>query len=274
MALTGAVMVACYLLVYGLPWTRDAALPLPLSAPTAVPPAATQPPPTPIPTPLPTPVPAPTPTPSPAPTPIPTPVPTPALPLLVNKQNLLPEGYKPTNLVRLIDVCPRDVVSIKGRDIEGDAAAVDALIAMLRAAIADGVGNWQISAGYRSFRYQQTLLDNKIAELRRTNNLSRDRARQAALKTVAPPGASEHHTGLAFDITVPGASFAGTKQAKWLAENSYKFGFVLRYQAHKEEITGFIAEAWHFRYVGVEAARVMVYNDWCLEEYVAHFSVN
>ena len=170
--------------------------------------------------------------------------------------------------MRLIDVCPGNVVSIKGRDIEGNAAAVDALIVMLRAAIDDGIGNWQISAGYRSLRYQQRLLDDKVAELMRTNNLSRDRARTAALKTVALPGASEHHTGLAFDITVPGVSFAGTKQAQWLAENSYRFGFIFRYQAHKEEITGFLAEAWHYRYVGVEVATVMKRNDWCLEEYI------
>jgi len=194
--------------------------------------------------------------------------------LLVNKQNMLPDTYKPSNLVRMIDVCPSNVVSIKGRDIEGDAQAVDALIVMLRAAIDDGIGNWQISAGYRSLRYQQSLLDDKIAEYRRNNNLSRERARTAALKSVAPPGASEHHTGLAFDITVPGVSFAGTKQAKWLAENSYRFGFILRYQAHKEEITGFLAEAWHFRYVGVEAATVMARNDWCLEEYIDFLSQN
>jgi len=194
--------------------------------------------------------------------------------LLVNKQNLLPDNYTPDNLVRLIDVCPGNVVSIKGRDIEGNAAAVDALIVMLRAAIDDGIGNWQISAGYRSLRYQQRLLDDKVAELMRTNNLSRDRARTAALKTVALPGASEHHTGLAFDITVPGVSFAGTKQAQWLAENSYRFGFIFRYQAHKEEITGFLAEAWHYRYVGVEVATVMKRNDWCLEEYIDFLSQN
>jgi len=272
MDLTGAVMVGCFLLVYGFPRAQDTVTPM--SAPTAAPtpaPVLTAPPtqapaPTPAPTPLPTPIPTPTPTPS--------PVPAPALPLLVNKQNMLPEGYAPSNLVRLIDVCPSSVVSIKGREIEGDAQAVDALIVMLRAAIGEGIGNWQISAGYRSLRYQQSLLDDKIAEYRRNNNLSRERARTAALKTVAPPGASEHHTGLAFDITVPGASFAGTKQAKWLAENSYRYGFILRYQEHKEGITGFLAEAWHFRYVGVEAATVMKRNDWCLEEYIDFLSGN
>jgi len=165
-------------------------------------------------------------------------------------------------------VCPPEVVAIKGKEIEGDAEAVEALIEMLRAAVAEGIGNWQVSAGYRSIAYQQQLMDDKVAALIRDNGLSREKAKTAAQKTVALPGESEHHTGLAFDITVPGTTFAGTRQAKWLAQRCHEFGFVQRYQEHKESITGFLAEAWHYRYVGVEAASVMVQNDWCLEEYV------
>ena len=231
-----------------------------------------------------------TPMPTPAATPDPTPVSTPVivqtpppaiesqplpepetLLMLVNREHRITEDYQPPSLVYLIDVCPADVVTIKGKDIQGDPVAVNALIKMLRGAIAEGIGDWQVSAGYRTYAYQQRLFDDKVASLRRERNLSRTDAISAAGKTVALPGASEHHTGLTFDLTVPGVSFAGTKQANWLAVHCHEYGYILRYQSHKEAITGYIAEAWHFRYVGREAARIMVENDWCLEEYIDHY---
>jgi D-alanyl-D-alanine carboxypeptidase len=270
LALAGVLLV-CYLLIPG-EGGREANPNPEQSGVLALQITAAPAPPTLIPTPTAPPTPVPTPAPTPTPTPAPTAEPvgaTEAL-ILVNRENPLDEGYKPGRLVRLIDVCPADVVKIKGKDIQGDPAAAAALVVMLRAAIAEGVGNWQISAGYRSYAYQQQMLDNKIAELRKSNGLSRANARSAALKTVAPPGASEHHTGLAFDVTVPGVSFAGTKQAKWLAAHCHEYGFILRYQAHKEKITGYLAEAWHFRYVGIGPATTMVRNDWCLEEYLQY----
>lgn len=191
-----------------------------------------------------------------------------ALPLLVNKDHPIEEDYSPEALVRLVDVCPADLVKIKGKDIQGDPEAVEALITMLRGAAADGIVNMQISAGYRSFSYQKKLFDEKVASLRKNNNLSKAKATSAANKTVALPGTSEHHTGLAFDITVPGTSFAGTAQAKWLHAHCHEYGYILRYQKHKESITGYLAEAWHFRYVGKEAAAIIAKNDWCLEEYI------
>ena len=93
-------------------------------------------------------------------------------------------------------------------------------------------------------------------------------ARSAARKLVADPGCSEHHTGLAFDITVPGTSFGGTKQAKWLEEHCWEWGFILRYPADKTAITGITNEPWHFRYVGTDAAMEMRETGECLEEYV------
>jgi D-alanyl-D-alanine carboxypeptidase len=170
--------------------------------------------------------------------------------------------------VKLVDVCPSNVMHIKGKDIQGNPVAVEALIQMLSAALDDGIGEWQISAGYRSYRYQQQLMDEKVSSLMNTNDLSRAKAQQAARKTVAPAGCSEHHTGLAFDITVAGVTFAGTEQHQWLAAHCHEYGFILRYQAHKEALTGYLAEAWHYRYVGVGPAAVMVEHDWCLEEYV------
>lgn len=190
------------------------------------------------------------------------------LPLLVNAKTPLPEGYTPQELVMMRAYCDSAVVTIKGSEIEGERVAVDALMTMLRDAIAQGVSNWQISAGYRSVAYQQKLWDNKVYEYRQ-QGLSGAQAQQATAKYVAKPGSSEHHTGLAFDVTVPGESFPLTKQSKWLAEHCHEYGFVIRYTEEKADITGFQAEPWHIRYVGQPHARIMRENNWCLEEYVA-----
>lgn len=190
-----------------------------------------------------------------------------AMPLLVNEASPIPDDFAPRNLVRMREYCDSSVVTIKGSEIEGEKEAVDALMAMLRAAIDGGVKNWQISAGYRSVSYQKTLWDNKVYEYRQ-QGLSGADAQKATAKYVAVPGASEHHTGLAFDITVPGQSFPLTEQSKWLATNCWEFGFILRYTEEKQGITGINAEPWHIRYVGQPHARIMRDNDWCLEEYI------
>ena len=193
------------------------------------------------------------------------------LPLVVNKTSPLPEGYKTWKLVTMNDYCDRDVVKIKYDDTKAEAEAVDALMVMLRAAVADGVGSWQVSAAYRDKKYQQRLFDNKVNSLMKENGLNRSKATQAARRTVADPGTSEHHLGTCFDITVPGKSFAGTKQHKWLAEHCWDYGFILRYTKEKSSVTGFSAEAWHYRWVGQPHAEIMRREDLCLEEYVARY---
>lgn len=190
------------------------------------------------------------------------------LPLLVNRDHPLPDDYQPAHLVNLRDYCDPTIVSIKGSEIEGEQTAVDALLAMLAQAQAEGLGSWQVSAGYRSIAYQQQLFDNQVYTYRK-QGMTGAQARSATRKLVADPGCSEHHTGLAFDITVPGTSFGGTKQAKWLEENCWTWGFILRYPADKTAITGITNEPWHFRYVGTEAALTMRDTGECLEEYVA-----
>lgn len=189
------------------------------------------------------------------------------LPMLVNADSPLPEGYAPKDLVRMREYCDKNVVTIKGSEIDGEREAVDALMIMFRDAIAQGVSNWQINAGYRSVAYQQQLFDNKVYSYRQ-DGLSSAQAKKAAAKEVAEPGSSEHHTGLAFDVTVPGESFRLTKQCEWLAANCYQYGFIIRYTEDKTAITGFKAEPWHIRYVGQPHALIMQENGWCLEEYV------
>lgn len=193
------------------------------------------------------------------------------MPLLVNRDTPLPEDYQPADLVLMADYCDSSLVKIKGSETEGERVAVDALMAMLQAAHHDGLDVWQISAGYRTVKYQQKLFDDQVKEYMNKNGLSKSKATSAARKTVADPGTSEHHTGLAFDVTVPGQFFKDTKQAKWLAENCWDYGFVIRYTKEKESITGFLAEPWHIRYVGTEHSLAMRDEGLCLEEYIAHY---
>lgn len=187
--------------------------------------------------------------------------------LLVSAAHPLPAGYQAKDLVRMADYCDSALVTIKGSDIQGNRAAADALMEMLRAATADGLGDWQVSAGYRSLEEQQRLWDERVAAYRQ-QGMDEAAAQQATAQYVARPGASEHHTGLAFDMTVPGESFTLTEQSKWMAANCWTYGFILRYTADKQPITGINAEPWHIRYVGKEPAQKMRSTNQCLEEYL------
>ena len=98
-----------------------------------------------------------------------------------------------------------------------------------------------------------------------------------AEKWVAVPGTSEHQTGLALDIIslyyqVLDKNQENTAEQKWLMENSYKYGFILRYPSDKSEITGINYEPWHYRYVGKEAAKEIYEMGLCLEEYLEYLN--
>ena len=191
------------------------------------------------------------------------------LPMLVNKDHPVAEDFAPADLVLLSEVLDTSLVKIKYKNTMAVRAAAEALEVMLEAAKEDGIKNWQINAAYRSIADQKKILDNKIKGYMKNSGLSRAKAKARALRTVAEPGCSEHHLGLAFDITAKGASaFKGTKQYKWLNANCWDYGFVIRYQADKTEITGFDAEEWHIRYVGKEHALAMKKANYCLEEYL------
>ena len=191
-------------------------------------------------------------------------------PMLVNKENPVDSDFVPSDLVLLTDVLDPSLIKIKYSDTKAVRRAAEALETMLEAAKADGVTNWQVSAAYRSYSDQEAQLEKKISYyLNRNDGWSRSRARSAALRSVALPGCSEHHTGLAFDVNVPKASaFKGTKQCKWLHEHCWEYGFIVRYQESKESITGFTAEEWHIRYVGTEHSLYIRDHNLCLEEYL------
>ena len=194
-------------------------------------------------------------------------------PLLTNLEHPVGEDFLPADLVLMTDYCDADLVKIKYAETQGVLTAVEALVTMLEAAKADGITKWQVSAGYRSYAQQERLLENSIqSHLKKNEGWTRARARRAALRTVAEPGASEHHLGLSFDVNVPGASsFAGTKQCKWLHAHCWEYGFIVRYQEGKQEITGFAPEAWHIRYVGTEHSLIMRDENLCLEEYLEKY---
>lgn len=193
-----------------------------------------------------------------------------SVPRLVNKEHTVDEFFTPANLVELRELLSTKLITIKYKGTKGVRTAVEALRTMLEAAVGEGLKKWQVSAGYRSWDEQVKILNNKIRSyLKSHKDWSSSKARRAALRTVAEPGASEHHLGLAFDVNVKnGGSFASTKQSKWLNEHCWEYGFIIRYQKEKEKITGFEAEPWHIRYVGVEHAMYMKEHNLCLEEYI------
>lgn len=190
--------------------------------------------------------------------------------LLVNAARPLPDGFVPADLVRVQDLAGDLFVEYGDDQVRGVREAVEALMDMIRAARAEGVSPWKLREGYRTFDYQQQIFDHQVEELMAERNLSRAQAISAARLTVADPGKSEHHTGLAFDLNVPGQFFADTAQYLWLRENCWEYGFIMRYTDEKEEITGILGEEWHVRYVGREHSLKIRELGYCLEEYVEY----
>ena len=193
------------------------------------------------------------------------------LPLLVNLNQSFPDGYVYYDLVVMNQYCDQSIVKIKYDNMLAEKEAVDALLSMLQAAKQDGIRNWQISAACRTVTEQKRLMNSRVNSYVK-NGMSKKKAQSAARQTVAEPGCSEHHLGLAFDITAKGASgFKGTKQCKWLHAHCWEYGFIVRYPEGKQDITGFAPEAWHVRYTGVEHSLLMRDEDLCLEEYLEKY---
>lgn len=129
-----------------------------------------------------------------------------------------------------------------------------------------------ICSSYRSYELQDRLFRNKVDFYLSEGYVSYNAEREAA-KWVAFPGTSEHQTGLAVDIVsihyqLLDENQEDTPEQKWLMENSYKYGFILRYPTDKSHITGINYEPWHYRYVGKEVAKEIYEQGLCLEEYL------
>lgn len=177
--------------------------------------------------------------------------------LLVNKQHPIPEDYTFT------------LGTIKG-SMQCDERIISDVLAMLQAAKKDGI-NLAICSPYRDLNRQEILFDRKIT-LYMGQGYSYMEAYKTASQTVTIPGASEHQIGLALDIfsdtyTSLDEGFGETAAGKWLAEHSCEYGFILRYPEGKEYITSIEYEPWHFRYVGKEAATIIMKENICLEEF-------
>lgn len=194
--------------------------------------------------------------------------------VLVNPKNNLTSDYIPDDLT--------DVLSTRkdGRSTQQlRLNAAKALEALMIEGKAEGVlkdttsGGWPLSvtSAYRSYSYQGQLFNSYVAnEMKANPSLTREQAEEIVAKYSNRPGSSEHQTGLCVDmhtISAADVRFANESEAKWLAENCYKFGFILRYPADKTDVTGISYEPWHFRYVGRYHATIMHESGMCLEEY-------
>lgn len=143
-----------------------------------------------------------------------------------------------SNLIRVMD------------NMEMQPQVYRAMIDMAEAAVRDGISTLQLNSAYRSKEGQAELYE------------------QYGEEYALPAGYSEHQTGLALDIGVTTGKIEGTEAEKWLAKNAAAYGFVLRYPAHKVEVTDIEFEPWHFRYVGLPHSLIMQEMDLVLEEYL------
>ena len=124
-----------------------------------------------------------------------------------------------------------------------------------------------IGEAYRTAEEQEEIMQNYISEYLELG-YSEEGAKAEAEKWVAKPGTSEHQLGLALDINADTDYSSNETVYGWLAQNAYKYGFILRYPEGKENITGIDYEPWHYRYVGTIAAEEIYKSGECLEEYL------
>lgn len=174
--------------------------------------------------------------------------------VLVNYKNQISKAYIPKDLV---------VPNIKFNFKEDNPKkqmrkpAALAIEKMFDEAESQGINLYGVS-GYRSADRQKQIFDKQVKAV----------GELKAKEYVALPGQSEHQTGLAMDIGNLEGSFGQSEEGKWLRDNAYNFGFILRYPEGKEHITKINYEPWHFRYIGIKDATEIYNNGLTLEEYL------
>jgi D-alanyl-D-alanine carboxypeptidase len=173
---------------------------------------------------------------------------------LVNRDRPLPDGYVPPDLV-----VPNVPIAPGASAIQVSAATAAAFEAMADDAATAGY-QLMVKSAYRSEDDQRALYARFVKAY----------GRDVAATLAAPPGTSEHQTGLALDVGLVGLPddqvFGGTPASQWVADNAHRFGFILRYPPAKAAITGYANEPWHLRYVGVDLATVLHDNGLTMEE--------
>ena len=182
---------------------------------------------------------------------------------LVNFEHELPKDFAP------------DSLAVANNTYEIDSRIADITKTMIADARKEGVRILAIS-GFRDYNYQMELFENKVIRLQQSKGYSVDKAREEAATVVAYPGTSEHQLGLALDLVDArhvklDQSQENTAAYKWLYEHCDEYGFIVRYPNGKTDITGIIYEPWHFRYVGEEAAKVIMEKEITLEEYLLDY---
>lgn len=125
-------------------------------------------------------------------------------------------------------------------------------VEMMAAARTDGVSNFVMTSGYRSFSQQEALYE------------------EMGSSFALPEGHSEHHLGLSLDVGSTEMKMEKAPEGKWIEENSWKYGFILRYPKDKTDVTGIEYEPWHIRYVGLPHSVIMKEKNFVLEEYLVY----
>jgi D-alanyl-D-alanine carboxypeptidase len=184
----------------------------------------------------------------------------------------LPWNLKLVNRYNMLDADFEPYLSSVGGGHYFDARAAESLEAMMAAAREEGLSPI-VTSSYRSISRQRVLFENQYNR-RRNDGYDHEQAVDLARRVVAYPGESEHNLGLAVDIVADhhrnlDAAFGQTPEGIWLAQNSWRYGFVLRYPDDMMDITHIIYEPWHFRYVGANHAAAMFERNLVLEEYIA-----
>ncbi len=185
--------------------------------------------------------------------------------ILINKENPVEKDYKPEDLTPIKYFAPNR--SEAGRYMREEAA--EQFHKLVEAAVAQG-HELVMTTAYRSYGFQEILWNNYVAT----------EGEAAASRFSAKPGRSEHQSGLAVDVSAPSVDFAltdsfgKTEEGIWLAENAYRFGFIIRFPEGKEDVTGYLYEPWHIRYVGEPVAAEIYAKDLTLEEYLALYESN
>src|SRR5690625_72309 len=183
----------------------------------------------------------------------------PTITVLVNKEYSLDENYVPDDLVT-VDV-PTVLENPEINQLRQVAA--EALKSMFDKAKESGI-HLHARSGYRSYQTQAQLFQNYVER----------NGEEAANRFSAKPGQSEHQTGLVMDVTSESVnyqlteSFGETDEGKWLSEHAHEFGFIIRYPKGAEDITGYIYEPWHIRFLGVDMATKVFESGLTYEEYL------
>ena len=183
---------------------------------------------------------------------------------LVNKENTLTKNYEPNDLV---NVNTLDSITAYGTNTKLREEAALALAKMYK----ENSVKYAMSSGFRTFDIQTQLFNEEVAE-NMQDGKTEEQAKADAATIVAVPGTSEHQLGLAVDFAIPGVvlteNFKNTPAGKWLSDNSYKYGFVLRYTKEQTTITNIIFEPWHFRYIGYPHSEILYKEEIVFDTYI------